>query len=72
MIKNLGIPVWLLTNILELVEASRPIFCMGIRDECIFRSRRLEVFSKKSVLRNFVKFTGKHLCQSLFLIKLQA
>ena len=22
------------------------------------------------VLRNFVKFTGKHLCQSLFLIKI--
>ena len=27
---------------------------------------------KKGVLRNFAKFTGKHLCQSLFLIKLQA
>ena len=27
---------------------------------------------KKGVLRNFTKFTGKHLCQSLFLIKLQA
>ena len=26
----------------------------------------------KSVLRNFIKFTGKHLCQSLFLTKLQA
>ena len=24
---------------------------------------------KKDVLRNFAKFTGKHLCQSLFLIK---
>ena len=31
-----------------------------------------EVFCKKGVLRNFAKFTGKHLCQSLFLIKLQA
>ena len=30
------------------------------------------VFCKKVVLRNFAKFTGKHLCQSLFLIKLQA
>ena len=29
-----------------------------------------EVFCKKGVLRNFVKFTGKHQCQSLFLIKL--
>ena len=26
----------------------------------------------EGVLRNFTKFTGKHLCQSLFLIKLQA
>ena len=25
----------------------------------------------RGVLRNFAKFTGKHLCQSLFLIKLQ-
>ena len=31
-----------------------------------FRSGRPEVFCKKGVLRNFVKLTGKHLCQSLF------
>ena len=30
------------------------------------RSSRPEVFYKKGVLRNFTKFTGKHLCQSLF------
>ena len=36
-----------------------------------FRSSRPDVFCEKSVLRNFAKFTGKHLCQSLFLIKLQ-
>ena len=30
------------------------------------RSSRPEVFCKKGVLRNFRKFTGKHLCQSLF------
>ena len=30
------------------------------------------MFCKKVVLRNSAKFTGKHLCQSLFLIKLQA
>ena len=29
------------------------------------RSNRLEVFCKKGVLRNFAKYTGKHLCQSL-------
>ena len=37
-----------------------------------FRSNRPEVFRKKGVLRNFAKVIGKHLCQSLFLIKLQA
>ena len=33
------------------------------------RSSRLEVFCKKGVLRNFAKFTGKHLCQSPFIKK---
>ena len=36
------------------------------------RSSRPKVFCKKGVLRNFAKFTGKHLCQILFLIRLQA
>ena len=35
----------------------------------LYISSRPEVFCKKSVLRNFVEFTGKHLCQSLFLNK---
>ena len=35
----------------------------------LFRSRRTEVICKKGVLRNFAKFRGKHLCQSLFLNK---
>ena len=30
------------------------------------RCSRPEVFCKKGILRNFAKFTGKHLCQSLF------
>ena len=30
------------------------------------------MFCKKFVLKKFAKLTGKHLCQSLFLIKLQA
>ena len=29
------------------------------------------VFCKKRVLKNFVKFAGKHLCRGHFLIKLQ-
>ena len=36
-----------------------------------YRSSRPEVFCKKVVLRNFAEFTRKHLCQRLFLIKLQ-
>ena len=34
-----------------------------------FRSCCQEVFYKKGVLRNFAKFTGKHLCQSFFFNK---
>ena len=33
------------------------------------RSSHPEVFCKKGVLRNFPKFTGKYLCQSLFFNK---
>ena len=36
------------------------------------RNSHLEVFYKNGVLRNFLKFIGKHACQSPFLIKLQA
>ena len=38
-----------------------------LRDQ--FRSSRPKLFCKKGVLRNFAKFTGKHLCQSLFFNK---
>ena len=31
--------------------------------------RSSPVFYEKGVLKNFVKFTGKHLCQSLFFNK---
>ena len=33
------------------------------------KSSRPDVFCEKGVLRNFAKFTGKHLCQSLFFNK---
>ena len=36
-----------------------------------FRSSHREEFCKKGVLRNFTKFTGEHLCQSLFLNKIE-
>ena len=38
----------------------------------IFRSSRSQKFFKIGVLKNFAIFTRKHLCWSLFLIKLQA
>ena len=34
-----------------------------------FRSSRPEVFCKECVLKNFEKFTARHLCQSLFFNK---
>ena len=36
----------------------------------VYRSSRPKLFCKKGVLKNFTKFTGKHLCQSLFLNKI--
>ena len=36
----------------------------------LFRSSRFEVSCKKGALKNLVKFTGKHLCQSLFFNKI--
>ena len=38
------------------------------RNIFVFGSSRPEVVCKKSVLQNFSKFKGKHLCQSLFFI----
>ena len=39
------------------------------KDPSDYRSSRPDVFCKKGVLKNFVKFTGKHLCQALFFSK---
>ena len=35
----------------------------------IYGGSRLELFCRKGVLRNFAKFTGKYLCQSLLFNK---
>ena len=40
-------------------------------DNDIIRSSRSQMFFRIGVLKNFAIFTGKHLCRSLFLIKLQ-
>ena len=41
----------------------------GISKLCWRHTRRSEVLCKKDVLRNFAKFTGKHLYQNLFFNK---
>ena len=38
-------------------------------DSFVFRSSHQRCSVKKGVLRNFAKFTGKHLCQNFFLNK---
>ena len=43
--------------------------CRSSRSQMLFRSSRPEMFCKKAVLSDFPKFTGKHLCQSLFITK---
>ena len=48
------------------------ILCNGGSSWRLFmkaRNSRTEVFCKKDFLRNFAKFKGKHLCQSLFFNK---
>ena len=44
-------------------------FIAGILSPWICRSRHWTCSARKGVLRNFEKFTGKHLCQSLFVNK---
>ena len=39
------------------------------KDPNDYRSSRPEVFCRKCVLKSFAKFTGKHVCQSLFFNK---
>ena len=52
--------------------AARPfqISLMGHFAKC-FKAATRGVLRKKGVLRNFAKFTGKHLCQSLFFNKVE-
>ena len=54
-----------------LLFTFNPVFQKKSVFYALSRSSLLEVFCKKSVFKKFAKFTKKHLCQSLFLIKLQ-
>ena len=42
------------------------ICCVYIEKTNTLRGSSQEMFCEKGVLRNFTKFTGKYLCQSLF------
>ena len=54
----------------RVFKSSYFIFLIFFHIYCtILKSSRPEVFCKKGVLRNFTKFTGKHLCRSLFFNK---
>ena len=43
--------------------------CFALKDCIFFRSSHQRCSIEKGVLRNFKKFTGKQLCQSLFFSK---
>ena len=66
-----------LEEVIKTVERSKKVKHLslamtGIIDtdaKVLFRSSHRKCSVKKSVLRNFTKFTGKHLCQRLFFNK---
>ena len=62
------------TVVPQTLKTTRFVFSLLLQislmsEEC--RSNCLEMFSKIGVLKNVATFTGKHLCWSLFLIKLE-
>ena len=60
---------WLITmgnNKSKRLHIMLPFLFLEIKQKVNYRSIRSKVFCKKGVLRYFTKFTGKHLCQSLF------
>ena len=67
--------VWNIYFIFLISVVNYTVYKSNIKSNCILlchlcvRSSPEEVFCKKDVLRNFTKFPGKHLCQSLFLKK---
>ena len=53
----------------RMIQMCKIFFSLEFNGEHKTRTSRPEVFCKKGVLRNVTKFTGKHLCQSLFFNK---
>ena len=64
---------WFKSFFPRLIYEKDPKLCLKKKiHEGLFRSSRSQVFFKIGVLKNFPKFTGKHLLWIFFLIKLQA
>ena len=61
--------VLLIFPFLVLVYLPVELFCPLVVLLCPFRKQPPQVFYKKAVLKNFTKFTGKHLWQNLFFNK---
>ena len=61
-------------NFVNIVVGIKIIFLWKCLSNCevSFQKQPPEVFCEKSILKNFTKFKGKHLCWSLFLINLHA
>ena len=69
-LKYLSHPIFIHKNIFhERHKGQNHWWILYIKQHQKYRSSRPEVFCKKGVLRNFAKFTRKHLCQSLFFKK---
>ena len=63
-------------DVLKLRQVTNlPFYLTGLHNKSFIESGSEAVVQRcsvsKDVFRNFAKLTGKHLCQSLFLIKLQ-
>ena len=56
-------------EILKLIRPLNVHKAQGHDDVSISRSSHQRCYIKEGVLRNYIKFAGKHLCQSLFLNK---
>ena len=68
--KQKGYNVMMLLKILVMISMKwNQHMKNGLKNTIIYRSSHPEVFYKKGVLRNFAKFTEKHLCQGLFFNK---
>ena len=61
--------LWLIPNILKWQNCK--IFTKLVPSQTLLRSSHRRCSVKTGVFKNLQKFTGKHLCCSLFLIKLQ-